>query len=292
MNVLEFNLIKTCNLNCKGCNHFSVISDNPDIIAVDVFERDLHRMRDLNVGVERISLLGGEPLLLDNLYEYIDCCKQVYPESNIVITTNGTHIFTLSDAVLDSLSKNEVELSISLYPVIKYKRWRMTWFLQERGIKFKFLVFKNIFSKVLTKEPHKDELRKYCFCNTPTLENGRLYRCPVTTFINKFNKRFTLQYPEGEYIDIYSDEISSLKIEKFIRSNSKLCAYCMPKNGGVYHWANNYNSKASAEDWITGEADQRMQDFNHQRKLAYQKEWNSKLIFHLRKISRFLSTNF
>ncbi|MBR6713350.1 MAG: 4Fe-4S cluster-binding domain-containing protein [Selenomonadaceae bacterium] len=66
---LETNLIDSCNLNCKGCTHFSVLFNRKEIYPLETFRRDI-RILSSKSDILRFRLLGGEPLLLNNLDKY------------------------------------------------------------------------------------------------------------------------------------------------------------------------------------------------------------------------------
>lgn len=81
---IEINLIDGCNLNCKGCAHFSSIFSSEDIYNLEKYENDLKSLREIGE-IVRLRLLGGEPLLLHNIEEYIRVARNVCPESDIEI---------------------------------------------------------------------------------------------------------------------------------------------------------------------------------------------------------------
>lgn len=60
LNYLETNVVDHCNLNCKGCAHFSNIYDNNYVDLVD-YERDI-KLISQKFNVYYFRILGGEPL--------------------------------------------------------------------------------------------------------------------------------------------------------------------------------------------------------------------------------------
>ena len=59
----EIHLCDHCNLNCKGCGHFSPLAQKR-FLDPAVFERDCRQLSKLsNRKIELIDLMGGEPLL-------------------------------------------------------------------------------------------------------------------------------------------------------------------------------------------------------------------------------------
>lgn len=267
---LEFNVIKTCNMNCKGCDHFSTLFDSPNIIPIDLFKKDLSRMKDLGIDrIRTISLLGGEPLLVSNLEEYVNVSKSIYPDAKIEIRTNGILLLKMSEALIDSLRDYNVKLIISLYPNMKTKKRKMHRFLKKKGIIHVFLVFKEQFCKVLSEESNQKDLRKYCICGSPTLEQGKLYTCPVSAFIYKLNDRFGYSFPDNSGIDIYSENIKGEEICEYLQKPIQLCEYCCREEMSVFKWECNYKSRVEVSDWIMQPDDEKMYDFRNKRSNAY-----------------------
>jgi MoaA/NifB/PqqE/SkfB family radical SAM enzyme len=71
---VEMHVVDHCNLNCKGCSHFSPIADE---LFTDIgeFTRDLQQLRRLVSNIEVIRLMGGEPLLHPNITDFIRSTK-------------------------------------------------------------------------------------------------------------------------------------------------------------------------------------------------------------------------
>lgn len=273
MKLLEFNIIKTCNMYCKGCNHFSSLSDTPDIIPLQVFSNDLQRIRELGIErIRKISLLGGEPLLVKGLEHYIEICRKLYPDSIVEIRTNGILVFSMTNELIKALQDTKVKLMISLYPNMKKNKQKMHQLLVKNKILHQFLVFKDQFCKLLTLEPHQDEPKKYCIAAAPNLENGMLYVCPVSAYINKLNSRFGYTFPEDECINIYEENMTAEQICKFADSTIKLCEYCCPKDVAVFQWECNYKKNVQGTDWVIQDTDVKLSEYREKRETAYREE--------------------
>ena len=60
---VDFELVGNCNLNCKGCNHFSPIAEKGELDC-DAFRKDINQLyKVLGDCIHSINLLGGEPLM-------------------------------------------------------------------------------------------------------------------------------------------------------------------------------------------------------------------------------------
>ena len=63
LDYIEYNVVGHCNLNCKGCSHFSNIQKK-EFADLATFEKDISMLKKLFSEIRLINLLGGEPLLL------------------------------------------------------------------------------------------------------------------------------------------------------------------------------------------------------------------------------------
>ena len=86
---IEYDIVGHCNLNCKGCSHFSNIICDNSFVTLESYEKDLRRMKELFSYIARIKILGGEPLLHPQLNEIIKITREVLPKATIDIVTNG-----------------------------------------------------------------------------------------------------------------------------------------------------------------------------------------------------------
>ena len=73
---IEYHVIDKCNLNCKSCSHFSNLVDKEIPKSLDQIKKDFKKIWDLTdqgstYCVEKVTLLGGEPLLYPYLIEAI-----------------------------------------------------------------------------------------------------------------------------------------------------------------------------------------------------------------------------
>ena len=65
---LDVYINQNCNLNCKSCIRCAPLYEYAEY-PLDVFERDLKRLKDIGIKFG-VSLNGGEPLLNKHLFDY------------------------------------------------------------------------------------------------------------------------------------------------------------------------------------------------------------------------------
>ena len=108
MKKITFLVSNNCNFRCKHC--FVCAGNKKDN---EMNKEEKHRAIDkiYELGVEKISFSGGEPLMDKNIFEYMSYAKQ--KKLKIGFLTNG---LMLDDEKIKMLEKLEIDsLSISLY---------------------------------------------------------------------------------------------------------------------------------------------------------------------------------
>ena len=58
----QVHLTDVCNVKCKGCGHYCNIIEEANMLEPGKYKNDLINMKKKFCGVEKIYLLGGEPL--------------------------------------------------------------------------------------------------------------------------------------------------------------------------------------------------------------------------------------
>ena len=89
MHYLEFHIMDSCNLNCKGCIHFSSLNSPNTFVSLSSVQNDLERLKNIVEYIEVIRIMGGEPLLNPEWKKYIGITQKYYPYTEIHLATNG-----------------------------------------------------------------------------------------------------------------------------------------------------------------------------------------------------------
>ena len=116
LDYVESEIAEYCNLNCKGCSDFCNLCTQKRYYALEEFKKDYERLAQLFSEVKKIRLMGGEPLLNPRLTDYVIVCREIFPDADIRIVTNGLLIPRLSDIQLKTIKENHVKFDISNYP--------------------------------------------------------------------------------------------------------------------------------------------------------------------------------
>lgn len=248
---LETHVINICNLNCKGCSHFSNIVDEDDAI-VDIinFEKDFIRLRELFDHIFMIRLMGGEPFINKELGDYIIIVRKYFPESDLRILTNGLLIPSASENLLDIIAANEVVIDISSYPVTESIRPQIEERLEKFGIKCNFSELVTKFHKRLNIEGTHNPVEMFKSCPSKIctfVHDGKLAVCPAPFMSVFLNKRFGTNIEvECDLLDLYQDGITAEYVKDYLRKPMKSCGYCsLPED---YMWECGLVPKL--EDWL------------------------------------------
>lgn len=235
----EYHLADHCNLNCKGCDHFSPLAQ-PKLITFDSFKKDLDRMSELfNGQAKSIHILGGEPLLNKEICKFIQKTRECFPDTNLTeirVISNGILVNDMPDEFWQCLHKYNTILSVTKYP-LKLNYDLMHEKAQKHNVNFEFYDNtdqEQIWYNIKLQEDGKKDARKSfykCFVANSCimLKDGKLYTCTLIPNIEHFNKHFKkdLQVCTEDYIDIYQAK-NKEEIFDFLSKPVPFCRYCNP----------------------------------------------------------------
>ncbi len=238
----EVDIVSHCNLNCKGCTHFSPIAQ-PWYIDVEDFKKDIKRVSELipDNKVGCLYILGGEPLLHKEIDRILVAAREAYEKLPIIIITNGLLLDKMDNQFWNTCMDNDISIEITKYP-IAFDYFRIEAIMHKMKGKVK-IVFKGR-TRFLRKKQYRlplDEKGKqdgiygfrYCFMagNCINLKNGHLYTCSYAACMEQFNKYFNKKIPvtKEDGIDIYKDYSTQQVLDKLSKP-IPLCQYCAVKD--------------------------------------------------------------
>ncbi|MDR1285585.1 MAG: 4Fe-4S cluster-binding domain-containing protein [Campylobacteraceae bacterium] len=231
----DIHLTDHCNLNCKGCEHFSVIAEEK-FLNIDIFKKDCERLSQLTNGcIDNIMLMGGEPLLHPQISQIVKITRQYFPVGIIKIITNGILLLKQKSDFWQSCADNEIGISITKYPIkIDFDTIKKT--AEKYNVNLEYYSNSDKEEKTMYRVPidinGKQNIKKSfksCFRANQCiqLQDGKLYTCQTVPYIDYFNKRFkqNLKVSNKDYIDIYkAKNIEEILI--FLSKPIPFCRYC------------------------------------------------------------------
>lgn len=169
-----------CNNKCLGCTRDSPFIKN-DKSDFELFKKDLSKLSEV-MKVKKFRILGGEPLLNDELIDFLKFSKSIKMFENVGICTNGRLLKNQDD----ELFKNLDFIEVSVYSNANYFE------IQEELIKrqsignFKFKLKVHDEFRVTNLNHDNDDaktLKIYNACEIAhswschTFSNGYYYKC-------------------------------------------------------------------------------------------------------------------
>ena len=255
---LDIHICEHCNLNCKGCNHYSPLA-KPSFCNIDSLKKNLNTLKTRG-GVDKlfksIYLVGGEPLLNPEITEIFRITREFFPKSTIKVVTNGICLSRNSKPMPESFweacRKYSISFDVSRYPInIDYKY--VVNLLKENNVKFNFFWERNDFySFRLTKNTNdKNRFNFYncVLCRCLQLVGDRIYPCPISAYVNYLNESFKTDFKHKDCDYLTLSNISRWKLRLFRLRAKPFCKYCVFPRSQV-KWE---TSALKYDEWISVE---------------------------------------
>jgi hypothetical protein len=230
LDFLETHLVDHCNLNCKGCAHFSPLAP-PWFAGIEQFENDMRQLSKIfKKKIKVLQLMGGEPLLHPQVSEFLKITRNYLPFSEIDLVTNGLILDKMNERFWDDCRSCNITISMSFYPPMEEKRKSITCLLEKEKVKWYFterLTFQAFHN--FNGDTNSAKAFKFCRCFCNVLKEGKLYICRVPAYAHYLNNKFGTSIPTNSYIDIYSPDCSSNSIVKSLNRPIPACNYCITR---------------------------------------------------------------
>ena len=254
---LEVNVIDICNLNCKGCTHFSNLFSGDTEMDLVRFTADLHQIAQY-LHVLSIRLLGGEPLLNKHLIDYVKIARNELPFTEIHIVSNGLLLLQQSESFFAVMREHNVRMDISAYPPTQKIKDKLCAILEKQKISYHISkpviqFYRTLNSQGKSNLEHAHEVCAQSYC--AFLRNGKIYPCPFAGMIYKYIECFHMEEFNVDLnqlgIDIYDDKLNwSFLFENLCKPFS-LCAYCSEDGGEFFDWQVSKNPQCW--EWLTNQ---------------------------------------
>lgn len=111
INYLRISLTKNCNFRCLYCMPKIPLNKQNDEHLLSFAELFLFVKICIDEGVKKIRLTGGEPLLRENLHEFVSMITNYAPHIDIALTTNA---YLLDSCALDLKRAGLKRINVSL----------------------------------------------------------------------------------------------------------------------------------------------------------------------------------
>jgi hypothetical protein len=229
LRTLETNIVDYCNLNCKGCSHFSNLYNKGEMVSFENYCSDLKKISE-NVNIKRFNLLGGETLLNERLTDYIEYARKVLPYTEIWVITNGLLLPRQNEMFFRCCVDNNIGIDISEYKPTSVIIDKIVELLKQYNVRYNIRDNKGDFGKNIDLEGHADVCTAMKHCRESAchfFRNGKLYKCPFAALGNKFFTHYNLDIRLECGTDIYDENLDWNKFAYDLENEPiDACKYC------------------------------------------------------------------
>lgn len=228
LSYFEFHLTEHCNMNCKGCGHFSCLAE-PEFTDLEQNIKDMQRLSEL-VDFEIVKLLGGEPLLHPQVNEFMKVARKFFPKSIIAMTTNAILLPAMKQDFWDTVVENNIRIHVSLYKPMFEKKQQIIDLLNDHNINGEIREVQNFFKRIdfTGSQDYLESFKNCKYKDCRFLESGRIATCCLPFMVRHANKNFFLKMDENDegIIDIHDPKLTSEDLVKRLDKPLKICKYC------------------------------------------------------------------
>lgn len=250
---VEFNLTDFCNLNCKGCSHYSPLAPAQfePMARLGKTMKTVSSVKNAEK-IEGIYLIGGETLLYPGISEAIRMGRRYFPWAVISVFTNGLLLPKMKEDFWEACRETGSIVAITRYPV-KFDYDKVEALCLEKGVRVEIFGDRsqnNSFFK-LPLDPEKKQngfishFRCFSF-GCITIDGDKVFPCSQAACVGHLNRRFGTEFKweKGDYIPV--EELRDVRQLFRLRNRPvPFCRYCRPVEATIYG-----PSRRAAEEWL------------------------------------------
>lgn len=231
---LEFVLSDYCNLNCKGCTHYSPLASKEFEPLESMVANMAALSRVCGDEVKQAYLIGGETLLYPRLVEAMTALRRYFGTQELYIFTNGIVLSRMSDEFWEMARKLDFIIAITRYP-IKIDYDALINLCREKGVRVSVFGDRGMADSFFrfSLDPSKSQNARIshfkCFNRgCISIVGDRLYPCSISACVRHLNKAVGTDFShvERDYL-IISDIVSCSQITKLRDNPVPFCSYCI-----------------------------------------------------------------
>lgn len=246
---IEHHIVDQCNLKCAGCSHFSPLCNNW-FESIEDFKVNFNALATLtNKNVSKIRLMGGEPLLHPIVKQFLIECRNIFPDSEIELVTNGILLPKMNQSFINTCNNKKIVIGISDYGLFD---------INERLKPYDYI---HTYEKVemrnicldLSGSQNKNNAFNQCEMHQLKcyyFQEDKLYPCSVIANIKYFNRYFSKNlFTSEEDMCISIKNHSGKEIQNFLDTPREFCKYCNTVYS-QYTYHDFQTSKKDISEWV------------------------------------------
>jgi hypothetical protein len=252
LDYIEYHVSWHCNLQCKGCGHYSNLQDTPMFGDLEQYTKDLRQIHSLVSNVKKIRLMGGEPLLNPICDEFVQVTRNEFPYADIRVVSNGLLIPNCDEKLLITMRENGAQFDVSQYPPTEKIVDNIIDRCNKYGVNVNISPLINYFFASSDGSTVSDVESNWNSCESQHcrfLYNGKMAVCgvPLINMVMKEKTKFKGVIEEQDIVDLYDPNLTSEEFVKKMNSPISMCKYCDKNNKKFFEWEGWYKSYFSTQ---------------------------------------------
>lgn len=247
---IETHIVDHCNLKCAGCTHFSPLS-NEYYKPLEEYKNEIRQLQKITNGeIGTFRIMGGEPFLHPQALDFCIATRELFPNTSIVIASNGILLNQLSDEIINIYNKYNIALCISEYGINidrnKYNKFNSHYSYGKS----------QMYNPSIDLTGSQNARQSFYSCDMVNsscafLKDGRIYQCALAAEIDIFNEYFNQNITYNlDDISISIYDYTEQEINNFLSIPCDFCKYCNTNvRYTLYHPF--MTSKKDISEWIS-----------------------------------------
>lgn len=220
--VIKYDIVEHCNLNCKNCSHFSQFKTTKER-SVEYIEADVKRLCE-KIEMKEFHIFGGEPLLHSNIVGVMSVLRKVLGDTvEIRLLTNGLKILTMKDSFFLMAKAQNIVIELTEY-ILKVDYPKIEEKIRSHGIPLVVRVTSEFFNFVdpSGKQDAEESFRQCSVCPHTYYEDGNIFLCAYVKSVPFVNNHFGHKI-EYDYVSIQE---STESIQRYLSHPCSTCRFC------------------------------------------------------------------
>ncbi|MDR2409568.1 MAG: 4Fe-4S cluster-binding domain-containing protein [Bacteroidales bacterium] len=221
-----------CSIKCRDCANLMQYFRHPQNADFNQTISALGNLLSALDKCEEIRILGGEPFCNPEVYKYIEALDNFKGKFEwIIVLTNGTIL--PNKRTLESFKGRKLFVRISDYDLAQNKIEDLTGLLDKNGVLYSVTkwdawqdcgILKN-YSR--TTAENRIILDECCVNNTPSIVDGKLFRCPYSGNMYALFGKNLIPHEFVDLLDPCIQDTLAEKINTFMsKKNLNACNFC------------------------------------------------------------------
>lgn len=254
--LFNVHIVEHCNLNCRGCYHFSSIA-REEYLKIEEYEKDIQRLSELFSGeLDEVFIMGGEPLLHPEVEKFFETTRENFPKGKIKLLSNGILLEKMADRFWKIAKETEAEIWVTKYPInLDWERIEKS--AADKGSEIHYFNLEPV--RTLGHQPidisgGRDYIANFDGCYRANhcilLEHGKMYTCFVSAESRHFSNFFKtdLSVSNRDYVDIYEVKSGKELLENLTKP-TPFCRYCNRDDVDIFGRIPWEQTKRKMKEW-------------------------------------------